>query len=117
MKKLIDPALSPLTGKYAQLRDDLKKALSAGRAAEDAAPKDDSFWNWDCVSIVLPRWNIEEVKQAAKEAGTFCARSGSKWVFAPISRSRGTPSVLNVEAMSASLRSMGYNAAVYGLKK
>lgn len=119
MKKTIESPLIPLTGQYARLRDDLELSLAAGRAAEDAAPRDNSFWNWNCFSIVLPHWNSERVAQAAKEAGTFCARcsrTSFKWVFLPNSRKRGAPSVLNTETVAVSLRSMGYKAAVYDLK-
>lgn len=115
----MEKALVPLTEKYAQLRDDLKTALAAGRAAEDASPKDDSFYNWDCVSIVLPCWDSEQIAQAAKEAGTVCFRGffKYKWFFLPNTGRQGIPSILNTEAMAASLCAMGYKAAVYGLKK
>ncbi len=106
-----------LTGRYAKLRDDLKKALDAGRAAEDANPEDGGTCNFDSAALSLPRWTAEKVKQAAKEAGTGCFIwncYGSKlFVFGPDSRAQGNARSRNAKAMTAALRSMGYDAMDY----
>lgn len=111
------PAPAPLSGKYAQLRDDLKKALEAGRAAEDADPEDGGTCNLDAASLSLPRWNADKVKQAAKEAGTGCFAwnlfNSRRYVFIPNTRSQGNARSRNAEAMTAALRSMGYDAMDY----
>ena len=110
-------APGPLTGKYAQLRDDLKKALEAGRAAEDADPEDGGTCNLDAASLSLPRWNAEKVKRAAKEAGAGCFTwnlfGSRRYVFIPNTRSQGNARSRNAEAMTAALRSMGYDAMDY----
>ena len=61
-------SVATLTGKYAKLRDDLRKALDAGRQAEQQNPEDGGTCNFDAASISLPRWNRAKVEQAAKEA-------------------------------------------------
>lgn len=108
---------APLTGKYAQLRDDLKKALETGRAAEDADPEDGGTCNRDSASLSLPRWNVAKVEQAAKEAGTRCfiwtVFNSRHFVFAPNTRSQANARSRNAEAMTAVLRSMGYDAMDY----
>lgn len=106
-----------LTGRYAKLRDDLKKALDAGRAAEDASPEDDGTCNFDSASLSLPRWNAEKVKQAAKEAGTGCfiwnCYGSRQFVFGPNTSAQANARSRNAEAMTAALRSMGYDAMDY----
>jgi len=107
---------APLTGKYAKLRDDLKKALETGRAAEDANPDDSGTCNFDSAALSLPRWNSNKIMQAAKEAGTGCFTwmCGSRhFVFSPHTRSQANARSRNAEAMTAALRSMGYDAAGY----
>lgn len=109
--------LTPLSGKYAQLRDDLKKALEAGRAAENADPEDGGACNHDSASLALPRWSAAKVEQAAKEAGISCftwSLFGSRrFVFTPDTRSYANARSRNAEAMTAALRSMGYDAMDY----
>ena len=113
----LTPAPIPLTGKYAQLRDDLKKALETGRAAEDADPEDDGTCNFDSAALYLPRWPAAKVEQAAKEAGTGCfiwtIFSSRRFVFTPNTRSQANARSRNAEAMTAALRSMGYDAMDY----
>ena len=110
-------APAPLTGKYAKLRDDLKKALAAGRAVEDANPEDGGTCNFDSSALSLPRWTAEKVKQAAKEAGTGCfvwnCYGSKQFVFGPDTRAQGNARSRNAEAMTAALRSMGYDAMDY----
>lgn len=106
-----------LTGRYAKLRDDLKKALEVGRAAEDANPEDGGTCNFDSAALSLPRWTAEKVKQAAKEAGTSCfvwnCYGSKQFVFGPNTRAQGNARSRNAEAMTRALRSMGYDAMDY----
>ncbi len=106
-----------LSGKYAKLRDDLKKALQAGRAVEEAEPEDGGTCNFDAASISLPRWNTEKVKQAAKEAGTGCyiwdLYGIKRFVFSPNTHGQANARSRNAEAMTAALKEMGYDAIEY----
>ena len=110
-------APAPLAGKYAQLRDDLRAALQAGRDAEKANPEDGGTCNFDSASLFLPRWNAAKVEQAAKEAGTHCFKwslfGRARWVFCPDSCSQANARSRNAEAMTAALRKMGYDAFNY----
>lgn len=107
---------APLSGKYAKLRDDLRAALAAGRAAEDADPEDGGTCNFDAASISLPRWNTAKVEQAAKEAGTGCfvwELGRRRFVFNPNTRAQGNARSRNAEAMTKALRALGYDALDY----
>lgn len=110
-------APAKLTGKYAQLRDDIRQALESGRAAEEANPEDGGTCNFDSAALCLPRWNAEKVKQAAKEAGTSCftwnCYGTREFVFGPNTRAQGNARSRNAEAMTRALRSMGYDAMDY----
>ena len=107
----------PLTGKYAKLRDDLKRALQIGRDAEHANPEDGGTCNFDASSIRLTRWNSAKIEQAAKEAGTSCFKwdmyGGSRYVFSPDSHAQGNARSRNAEAMTKALREAGYDAMDY----
>ena len=110
-------AAAALTGKYAKLRDDLRKALEAGRTAEKANPEDGGTCNFDSASICLPRWNAAKVAQAAKEAGTDCFDwilfGGRRYVFHPDSNAQANARSRNAEAMTKALKAMGYDAMDY----
>lgn len=110
-------APKPLTGKYAKLRDDLKKALAAGRAAEAANPDDGGTCNFDSPSIRLYRWNRAKVEQAAKEAGSGCFTwnlfGSIHYVFSPDTRAQGLARSINSEAATKALIEMGYDACEY----
>ena len=111
------PAAAVLTGKYAKLRDDLRRALAAGRAAEKANPEDGGTCNFDSAAIRLPRWNAAKVEQAAKEAGTSCFDwilfGGKRYVFSPDSKAQANARSRNAEAMTKALKAMGYEAMDY----
>lgn len=113
--KLSEP--KPLTGKYAKLRDDLRTAIQIGRDAEASDPEDGGTCNFDASAISLPRWNTAKVKQAAKEAGTGCFKwnwwGAVQFVFDPDTRGQGNARSRNAEAMTAALKSMGYDAFNY----
>lgn len=110
-------APAKLTGRYAKLRDDLRQALAAGRAAQAANPEDGGTCNFDSAALCLPRWNGKKVKQAAKEAGTSCFTwncFGSRmFVFGPNTNAQGNARSRNAEAMTHAFRSMGYDAMDY----
>ena len=110
------PAPAPLSGRYAKLRDDLRAALAAGRAAEDADPEDGGTCNFDSAAVRLPRWQLSKVQQAAKEAGTSCfvwELFGRHFVFGPDTRGQGNARSRNAEAMVAALLALGYDAIDY----
>ncbi|MCC8080037.1 MAG: hypothetical protein LIO57_08310 [Oscillospiraceae bacterium] len=106
-----------LGGKYAKLRDDLRAALEAGRAAEAAAPEDGGTCNFDACALRLPRWLAAKVEQAAQEAGTRCfdwqLYGGRRYVFTPDTHGQGNARSRNAEAMTAYLRAAGYDAFDY----
>lgn len=103
-----------LTGRYAKLRDDLIKALQAGRAAEEADPEDGGTCNFDAAMIHLPRWIRKKVEQAAEEAGSSCFDWHDGWmVFRPNTRSQGNARSRNAEAMVRALAAMGYETMDY----
>lgn len=106
-----------LTGKYAKLRDDLRIALDAGRAVEEQNPEDGGTCNFDAASIMLPRWIVSRVEQAAKEAGTRCWKwsfyGGTRFVFAPDTNGHANARSRNAEAMTEALRNMGYDTFEY----
>lgn len=109
------PAL--LTGKYAKLRDDIRAALNAGRAAEDADPEDGGTCNFDAAAVKLPRWCSEKVIQAAKEAGTSCSKwsyyGSGYYVINPDTRAQANARSRNAEAVTAALKAAGYDAFDY----
>lgn len=111
------PVPAKLTGKYAKLRDDLRAALQAGREAEEANAEDGGTCNFDSAAICLPRWIAAKVEQAAEEAGTSCFKwelfRNPRFVFSPDTRAQGNARIRNAEAMTAALRSMGYDAMDY----
>lgn len=108
---------APLTGKYAKLRDDLRAALAAGRAAEEAAPSDGGASNFDSPALRLPRWSRSKVEQAAREAGSACfvwdLYGSKRYVFRPYTRAQGIARSLNAEAATDALRRLGYEAFSY----
>lgn len=119
VKQYSDSAVKPLTGRYAKLRDDLKKALAIGVQAEKENPEDGGTCNFDAVAIHLPRWRAALVEQAAKEAGTRCfdwKLYGHKHiVFAPDTNAQANARSRNAEAMENALRDMGYTVTSYAM--
>lgn len=110
-------AVKPLTGKYAALRDALRQALEAGRAAERANPEDGGACNFDASALYLPRWQSAKVEQAAREAGTRCTTwtlfGTRKYVFSPNTSAQGNARSRNAEAMTAALAALGFDAVDY----
>lgn len=108
-------APKPLTGKYAKLRDDLRKVYEIGKAA--AAQVDDGgTCNFDAPSISLPRWQSAKVKQACKEAGCGCFEwksFGRRWVIRFRIPGQAYKRETAAEAMTKALADMGYDALTY----
>jgi len=112
-----DAEIPVLSGKYAKLRDDLRKAADAARLAAGPA-EDGGTCNFDSAALSLPRWRDALVREAAKQAGCTCSDwtlYGHKhYVFYPFGiagqanrRSRAA------EAMTRALAGMGYEAMDY----
>lgn len=110
-------AVKPLTGKYAQLRDDLKKGLEAAKIAVEANPEDGGTCNFDSPMLLLPRWKESLVQQAAAEAGTHCFAhkmfSEKMYVFSARAGGQGNSRTRAAEAMCDSLKKAGYEAYMY----
>ena len=107
---------APLTGKYKQLSEDIRKAIKAGQAAEVGIDDNAGSSNLDSVIIRLPRWNHEKIRQAAKEAGVNVVVSGysSRGILLdPVTSGQGQRRTVNVRAMKKSLENAGYNVSIY----
>ena len=104
---------TPLTGKYAQLRDGLIKARKAG--LERAAVSDDGgTCNFDSPAIKLPRWQVAKVKQAAAEAGCGCfVWFSGFYVFPLCCGGQANKVTAAAEAAEKALKNAGYDASVY----
>lgn len=108
-------APKPLTGKYAKLRDDLRKVYEIGKAAA-AQVEDGGTCNFDAPSISLPRWQSAKVKQACKEAGCGCSEwksFGRRWVICFRIAGQAYKRETAAEAMTKALTAMGYDALTY----
>ena len=107
--------VAPLSGKYAKLAEDLRKAASVGEAAARLSD-DGGTCNFDAATIRLKGWNRAKVEQAAKEAGVRCfewSLWGSKSFVFPIATGQGNARTAGAEAMSEALKSAGYDAGMY----
>lgn len=108
-------AQKPLTGKYAKLRDDLKKALAYGKLNE--GDDDGGTCNLDACAVDLPRWNEKLVEQAAREAGTnsftWSLFRHKRFVFIPNTNGQANKRSHNAEAMTVYMKSIGYDALDY----
>lgn len=107
---------APLTGKYKQLSEDIRKAIKAGQAAEVGVIDRYGSSNIDSVIIYLPRWNRDKIRQAAKEAGVNVVVSeySSRGILLdPVTSGQGQRRTVNVRAMKKSLEDAGYNVSIY----
>lgn len=107
--------VAPLSGKYAKLAEDLRKAAAVGRAAAELSD-DGGTCNFDAASLHLDGWIRAKVEQAAREAGVGCFvwnLWGSKSYVFPIASGQGNARTAGAEAMSKHLKSAGYAASVY----
>ena len=100
----------PLTGKYARLRDDLRTAWeNTPNSAEDGGT-----CNMDCPVLYLPRWTRSKVERAGKEAGipVHYWRPGC-YHIGVASAGQGDARTAKAEAMSAYLKTAGYDTSVW----
>lgn len=107
--------VAPLSGKYAKLSVDLRKAAAVGHAAAELSD-DGGTCNFDAATIRLKGWNQAKVEQAAREAGVRCFvwnLWGSKSFVFPIGCGQGNARTAGAEAMSKHLESAGYDAGMY----
>lgn len=110
------PIEKPLTGKYLQLAEDLKRIhAEAVKACENI--HDGGTCNHDAPALYLPRWNAAQIKQAAKVAGVGCFKWGSfgggNWVFCPRINGQAYRREKCAEYMTEALRRAGYEAITY----
>lgn len=107
--------VAPLSGKYAKLSEDLRKAAEVGRAAARLSD-DGGTCNCDAATIRLSGWIQSKVEQAAREAGVQCFvwnLWGSKSFVFPIGCGQGNARTAGAEAMSNHLKNAGYDAGMY----
>lgn len=105
----------PLTGKYAKLRDDLRKVYEIGKAAA-AQVEDGGTCNFDAPSILLPRWQSAKIEQACKEAGCGCFEwecFNRRWVICFRIAGQAYKRETAAESMTKALTAMGYDALTY----
>lgn len=108
-------APKPLTGKYAKLRDDLRKVYEIGKAAA-AQVEDGGTCNLDAPSLLLPRWQSAKIEQACKEAGCGCFEwncFNRRWVICFHIPGQAYKRETAAEAMTKALADMGYDALTY----
>ena len=110
------PEQKPLTGKYKQLAEDLRRTAAAAiQATKDS--EDGGTCNFDSPALYLPRWNAEQIKQAAAAAGVGAFKWESfgpvKWVFCPRSGGQGNRRTRCAEHMAAGLQAAGYDVTMY----
>lgn len=105
----------PLTGKYAKLRDDLRKVYEIGKAAA-AQVEDGGTCNLDAPSLLLPRWQSAKIEQACKEAGCGCFEwqcFNRRWVICFRIPGQAYKRETAAEVMTKALADMGYDALTY----
>lgn len=108
-------APKPLTGKYAKLRDDLRKVYEIGKAAA-AQVEDGGTCNFDAPSLLLPRWQSAKIKQACEEAGCGCFEwkcFNRRWVICFRIAGQAYKRETAAEVMTKALADMGYDALTY----
>lgn len=108
------PETKPLTGKYAQLRDDLRAVYKIGQEAA-AQVEDTGTCNMDAPALRLTRWNAAKVEQACKEAGGGCFKWScfNRFVICFPIPGQACKVETAAEAMTKALREMGYDALTY----
>lgn len=105
----------PLTGKYAKLRDDLRKVYEIGKAAA-AQVEDGGTCNLDAPSLLLPRWQSAKIEQACKEAGCGCFEwkcFNRRWVICFHIPGQAYKRETAAEVMTKALADLGYDALTY----
>lgn len=111
-----DADSTPLSGKYAKLRDDIRRAVQIGLEAA-AQVEDSGTCNMDAAALFLLRWKEALVEQACKEAdcGCFTWRPFGAKYFVICARIPGQAYKQEVaaEAMTKAFLEMGYDAMTY----
>lgn len=104
----------PLTGKYLKLSEDLNSAFRQAEK-ECAEVSDGGTCNFDAPALYLPRWNAEQVKKAAKQAGHGCYKwdSFKRYVIALRLPYQGAKRTAIAEHMNEILNGMGYDSFMY----
>lgn len=105
----------PLTGKYAKLAEDLRKAAATAEAYRHH--EDGGTCNFDAPSLCLPRWSFREIERAAKAAGlgVFAWKVGNhtRYVFSVPIPGQGNRRTEAADAMTRELEALGYDALTY----
>ncbi len=108
--------VAPLSGKYAELAEALKKAFTVGKEAAGRT-HDGGTCNFDAPTLNLKGWAEAKVKQAAKAAGIGCfvwnLWGSKRYVFSLPIGAQGNARTVAAEAMSNSLKIAGYDAGMY----
>lgn len=106
----------PLSGKYAQLAEDLKAAAAHGLEVARNTP-DGGTCNFDSVSVYLKGWNGKKVRQAAQAAGVACFEwnlwGSRSWCFAARGAGQADANTAAAEAMRDYLKEAGYETGMY----
>lgn len=100
-------------GRYKKLAADLEQAKIY--AKEQMGEDDSGPFNFDSVSIYLPRWREKLVINAAKTAGVDCFkdRRTSRYLFSIPETGDCLMKTKAAEAMSAFLNNIGYHTRVF----
>lgn len=105
----------PLSGKYAQLAEALRKAAATAQAYKDH--EDGGTCNFDAPSLYLPRYTEAEIKRAAWAARLSCFSwkicGKTRWVFSVPISGQGNRRTEAAEAMTRELEALGYDALTY----
>ena len=108
--------VEPLSGKYAELAEALKKA-SADAVIAAYGEADGGTCNFDSPTLTLKGWPKAKVEQAAKAAGLRCfvwnCYGSKSYVFSVPVAAQANARTTAAEAMCKSLRTAGYDAGMY----
>ena len=104
----------PLTGKYAKLRDDLRRMYQIGFNAA-CSTSDGGACNFDSPALLLPRWQSAKIEQACDEAGCGCFKwsLSGRWVISFRLPGQADKRTAAAEAITKALTAMGYDALTY----
>ena len=116
MVKKYKEQATELPGKYLKLKQDLLDAYAETEYLEQT--EDGGTCNFDAPVLHLDRWNAEQIKRAAEEAGgsAWQWKSGRYvmgWVFSPRSSGQGNRRTRRAEAIAKAMEAKGYSVSVY----
>lgn len=101
--------------RYEMLTLDLIRAANSAKPFADT--EDGGTCNFDSMTLSLPRWKREKVKDAVSRAGLRCW-AHSAWgaieyvISVPVAR-QANARTRQAEAMRASMKERGYDAGMY----